>query len=78
MIQWPTEKVNGNEDNPCISDVQFVDPLLDPPSFNSGPTKTMALDEESPAIGICDSCPETDQRGFPRKEKCDAGAYESQ
>ncbi|MFW6221928.1 MAG: choice-of-anchor Q domain-containing protein [Fibrobacterota bacterium] len=76
VIQWPPLKVNGREDNPCIQDVHFVDPMLQPPSSNGGPTRTMALDAQSPAIGICDACPETDQRGIIRKDRCDAGAFE--
>ncbi len=76
VFQWPAQKVNGRDDNRCIADVQFADPLLDPPLFNGGPTKTMALASQSPAIGVCDSCPPTDQRGIARKETCDAGAFE--
>ena len=76
VFQWPSEKANGKPDNVCIADAVFADPLLDTLAFNGGKTMTLALGEGSPAIGVCDSCPETDQRGFPRKERCDAGAYE--
>lgn len=76
VLQWPPEKVNGKPDNPCISEAVFIDPQIDSLALNGGITKTMALAENSPAIGICGSCPPTDQRGVARKEKCDAGAFE--
>jgi CSLREA domain-containing protein len=45
---------------------------------NGGPTETVALLEDSPAIGEArpESCPAIDQRSFGRKENCDVGAYE--
>jgi CSLREA domain-containing protein len=61
-----------------------VDPLLGPLAANGGPTQTMALAPESPAIDNgnpaapgagADACPATDQRGAPR-DVCDVGAYE--
>ena len=41
------------------------------------PIKTMALSTGSPAIDIGkqDNAPTTDQRGLPRKNKQDAGAF---
>ncbi|MBA4373853.1 MAG: hypothetical protein C0402_13460 [Thermodesulfovibrio sp.] len=59
-----------------------ADPLLDPSGLqdNSGPTMTVALMPESPAInaGSAASCPSEDQRGFTRPQGagCDIGAYE--
>ena len=76
VIQWPGQKANGNPDKPCIKEAVFVDPHLDSLVSNGGFTRTMAIGESSPAFGICDSCPPTDQRGIVRKGKCDAGAYE--
>lgn len=77
VFQWPKEKSNGKPDNTCISDAVFIDPQLDSLKSNGGFTLTMAIGKNSPVVGICDSCPETDQRGLPRKKRCDAGAYES-
>lgn len=61
------------------SDLQNVDPLLDPLSDNGGPTQTMALLEGSPAIdtGAPEHCPEVDQRGALHVGTCDIGALES-
>ncbi len=45
---------------------------------NGGPTKTIALESGSPAIGLAESCPPTDQRGVPRPgTDCDSGAFET-
>jgi hypothetical protein len=77
VIQWPQDKTNGKADNPCINGAVFTDPNLDSLSNNGGFTRTMVIDNNSPAAGICESCPSTDQRGVVRKERCDAGAFES-
>ena len=77
-IQWPAERLSGNPDAPCTEDTTFVDPLLEPLADNGGPTPTMALGDESPAIDAGADCPETDQRGEPRAGACDVGAYEQQ
>ncbi|MHC1766206.1 MAG: FG-GAP-like repeat-containing protein [Verrucomicrobiia bacterium] len=57
-----------------------LDPMLDPPADNGGPTPTMALLSGSPAIDAADAsaCPQTDQRGVPRPSgpACDIGAFE--
>lgn len=49
---------------------------------NGGPTQTLALVENSPAIDAADNavCPATDQRGVSRPQgaKCDIGAFEYQ
>jgi hypothetical protein len=61
-----------------------TNPLLDPAglSDNGGPTQTIALQPESPAVdlvgqGACPP-PQTDQRGVmrPQGEACDSGAFE--
>ena len=64
-------------------DLQNADPLLDTLGDNGGPTQTIALLEGSPAIdaGFCAGDQElppvtTDQRGAPRGEQCDIGAFE--
>ena len=71
------------------TDQQNVDPALDPegPRDNGGPTQTVALLPDSPAIDAVEAgCPppETDQRGVARPQDgdgdgaalCDVGAFE--
>jgi hypothetical protein len=61
-----------------------TNPLLDPAGLadNGGPTQTIALLPESPAVDLVsqEACPppQTDQRGVerPQGEACDAGAFE--
>ncbi|MBR8840876.1 MAG: hypothetical protein DSM106950_44690 [Stigonema ocellatum SAG 48.90 = DSM 106950] len=72
-----TGDVVGTSDNP-------IDPRLDTLNSNGGPTQTIALLPDSPAIGaadpiILDTDPITDQRGLPRRAadgSADIGAYE--
>ncbi len=57
------------------------DPLLDSTlAFNGGPTETLAIRTQSPAIDLVasSSCSGADQRGIPRPqpEGCSAGAYQ--
>ncbi|BDV44551.1 fibronectin type III [Geotalea uraniireducens] len=56
------------------------DPLLGTLADNGGPTMTMALLNNSPAIdaGDCTGAPTADQRGLsrPQNGSCDMGAYE--
>jgi predicted outer membrane repeat protein len=79
-VQWPEVKNNGNPDTPCTASITFADPLLEPLADNGGPTSTVALAPGSPAIdaGVAAGCPATDQRGEPRDDACDAGAFEVQ
>jgi predicted outer membrane repeat protein len=77
-LQWPAQKPNGNDDLPCAAGIVFADPELAPLADNGGPTATMALPADSPAVDVADACPELDQRGLPRFGRCDAGAYEVQ
>ena len=71
-LSWPVE-------NDCPG--TWVDPRLDALADNGGPTRTMALLADSPAIdaGSGRICPETDQRGVarPQGEFCDIGAFEA-
>ncbi len=59
-----------------------IDPRLGPLKNNGGPTQTLALLRDSPAIGHADdaAAPPTDQRGHPRTNHLgghtDIGAYE--
>jgi hypothetical protein len=59
-----------------------VDPLLRPFGYYGGPTFTMALSSDSPAVdaGTETGAPSTDQRGLPRPsgQVTDMGAYELQ
>jgi len=67
------------------SDQVNIDPLLslDGLQRNEGsegtipPTRTIALQENSPAIDQGTGCPQLDQRYFFRSNACDTGAYES-
>lgn len=51
---------------------------LDSPADNGGSTMTIPLLSSSAAIGagVDANCPSTDQRGQPRYDTCDSGAYE--
>ncbi|MBT8102465.1 MAG: right-handed parallel beta-helix repeat-containing protein, partial [Gammaproteobacteria bacterium] len=70
---------NIDSDNSC-GFVTTADPKLGPLANNGGPTDTMALLSESPAIetGTNTGCPATDQRQIVRPDGflCDIGAYE--
>jgi fibronectin-binding autotransporter adhesin len=80
---------NVDDDGTCgftqaTGSLPNTDPLLDPAGLvdNGGPTKTIALQPESPAVdlvgqGACPP-PATDQRAVerPQGEACDSGAYE--
>ena len=54
-----------------------VDPRLAPIGDNGGPTPTVALLHDSPAIDGGDLCAPTDQRGEARDGPCDIGAFEA-
>jgi fibronectin-binding autotransporter adhesin len=70
--------------SPETGSLPNTNPLLDPAGLadNGGPTKTIALLPESPAVDLVgqDACPppQIDQRGVerPQGEACDAGAFE--
>jgi hypothetical protein len=57
---------------------EFRDPQLGALQDNGGPTLTMAIDGNSPAVDAGDECPASDQRGVSRPQGagCDSGAYE--
>lgn len=85
---WGTINDLGN--NICSDDsggfsypsMSSVDPLLEPLANYGGPTATMALLPDSPAIefGTAVGAPSTDQRGEPRASGrfIDVGAFEHQ
>ena len=61
------------------SDLRNTNPRLGPLANNGGPTDTLALLPDSPAINAGGSagCPATDQRGVPRPPgHCDIGAFQ--
>ena len=71
-----TGDIVGTKDNP-------IDPRLAPLAFYGGPTQTLALLPDSPAIDaadpiVLDTDPTTDQRGLPRVSngRADIGAFE--
>lgn len=78
--------VNGGHNlqfsnNSCDSNIPVRSPMEQPLGFNGGPTKTMALPANSPAVDAGGSdCPPPyhDQRGVvrPQGPRCDLGAYE--
>ncbi len=74
--------VNGVNGDQVGTDVSPINPQLGPLQFNGGPTQTMALLANSPAINAGDNnapgLPATDQRGFPRIVGgiVDIGAFE--
>jgi hypothetical protein len=73
--------------DPSAADLIGVDPALGPLANNGGTTQTMALGAGSPAIGAGGQCTDpnnagqplqSDQRGQPRANPCDIGAFEGQ
>ena len=79
-LQYPANNPTDPTRPECMNGVQVIDPHLSPLADNGGPTWTMALLPNSPAIDAGNSaiCLPTDQRGIPRPQgsACDSGAYE--
>jgi predicted outer membrane repeat protein len=77
-LQWPLEHtVCATADVPCASGTVFSNPKLGTLASNGGPTQTAAPLPGSPALGIGQNCPATDQRGTVRPASgCTAGAVE--
>jgi predicted outer membrane repeat protein len=84
----PSGFYNISDDLTCGGSFAHENPLLSPSGLkhNGGPTETIALQPDSPAIDVVpiDLCPATDQRGAPRPDPaspaetaCDIGAFES-
>jgi hypothetical protein len=72
-LQWPAPEGN---DPLCSTDAIIADPLLGELADNGGATETIAPSAASPALDVSANCPATDQRGEPRSEPCDVGAFE--
>ncbi len=78
-LQWPLDHlVCSNPDPACTPGTLFSNPLLPAQlSANGGPTLTLLPGLSSPAAGIGQGCPATDQRGVVRAANgCTAGAVE--
>jgi hypothetical protein len=78
-LQWPkTHSTGTNPDTPCVTGIDFADPLLGVLANNGGPTLTAMPGAGSPASGAGKACPATDQTGKPRPPTgCTAGAVEA-
>lgn len=88
-LQYPPRLTNANffNDVTCFEGKSqpeqtnlpdFRDPKLATLADTGGPTQTIALAHDSPAInsGNSATCPTTDQRNTPRNGICDIGAHE--
>jgi len=77
-LQFPQNHTQGGAaDTACVPGIAFADPMLGAIGSNGGPTPTMLPQAGSPALGIGQSCPATDQRGDARPaSNCTAGAVE--
>jgi predicted outer membrane repeat protein len=77
-LQWPaTHSVCATADLACTGGTVFSNPQLGVLQGNGGPTQTMAPLPGSPALGLGQNCPATDQRGVARPPGgCTAGAVQ--
>jgi hypothetical protein len=77
-LQFPMNHTNGGAaDTACVTGITFADPMLGAIGANGGPTPTMLPAVGSPALGIGQTCPATDQRGNTRPAtNCTSGAVE--
>ena len=79
-LQYPANNPTDPARPECAAGIQVIDPQLSMLADNGGPTWTMALRPDSPAIDIghAAACLPADQRGIPRPQgsSCDSGAYE--
>lgn len=71
---------NISDDDSCsldqLNDLPNTSPNIDDLRNNGGPTNTYALNVTSPALsnGLATYCPQSDQRGVDRNDKCDSGS----
>lgn len=82
-LQYPkdfTGQYGTMQDYWITSNVLTVDAQVQSLADNGGSNNTMALPANSPAVGkgTTNGAPATDQRGKPRKNPPDIGAYEAQ
>ena len=69
-LQWPDGSL-------CTSAPLIADPILGALAGNGSDTETMIPSATSPAKGIGNGCPATDQLGNVRPSPCTAGAVEA-
>jgi hypothetical protein len=80
-LQWPQMRPgSGQQETAVAPGTQFASANLAHAAANGGPTLTMAIPADSPAVdaGSVTGAPATDQRGYPRAGAVDIGAYERQ
>lgn len=75
-IQFPLLRPNNEVEGPATSSVLFIDPLLNNIANNGGPTPTMSLLPDSPAIDFTSSITLEDQRSQQRDISPDSGSFE--
>jgi predicted outer membrane repeat protein len=77
-LQWPsTHAICSNADRACTPGTLFKNPAFGVLRGNGGPTQTVGPLLGSPAVGMGQNCPPTDQRGVARPANgCTAGAVE--
>ena len=81
-LQWPlTRPGSGGQQEVAVAPgTVFAAADVADPAANGGPTETMAVASNSPAVdsGTATGATPTDQRGLPRVGAIDIGAYELQ
>lgn len=80
-LQWPANRGStGMADTKVTAGSTVADPQLSALGSNGGPTQTHAVPASSPAVdaGSDTDRPARDQRGLPRANRSDIGAYEFQ
>jgi len=77
-LQWPPTRPNGQAEVQATATVLWAEPRVMDPADNGGPTPTLALELDSPAIDAGNPSNSTalDQRGEPRDPDPDIGAFE--
>ena len=71
--------VTTEQDCPFFDDTEDIvedEPLIGVLADNGGPTETVKLKQDSPAIDVAAGAPNKDQRGVSRSEPGDIGAFE--
>jgi hypothetical protein len=80
VVQYPPVRPTSNQAEPpaVATALTWADPLVLPPAWNGGATRTAAIAGGSPAhdTGTTSGAPGVDQRGIAREGTPDLGAYE--
>lgn len=76
--QYKPDPYNNDVNNWIVDDPIFADPLLGELGMYGGSTRTVPIQENSPAVdaAVEAACPASDQRGYPRLGPCDIGPFE--